>query len=154
MTNMDNRMATLQHALDEKQEWQGAMTNVDAGQLEVDKWGSIFEQLAATTHVGASPWLVACWPYSMRYGAHAFPLPGYGCFCQCHVQPDSTWDVFIVVLPVAGIVSNGIACQDAVTFFDTPAGAKYIETDCTVFKLETKRIVLDSDGLHGHAHSH
>ena len=79
-----DRTALLLDTLEQKPDWRGCMTNLEAPAMQQSDWPQL-EGLMNGELPGHAPWLVAVRTYGLRLGPHAWPLPAMGCWI--HVQP-------------------------------------------------------------------
>ena len=112
--------------------------------MQQSEWPQL-EGLLCEQLPGHASWLVAVKAYGLRLGPHAWPLPGMGCWIQ--LQPPSapcSRESFLLLLPVKGILGEGVSLKDCTSFLETVAGA-------TSPRLPASPSGLPNMGLEPHA---
>lgn len=97
----------------------GTMSRLDASSQRLNSLQP-FAQAELLTEAGAAPWLNVTRPWTWRWGASVFPLPGMGGLilplASCHVE------FKFLLVPASVILTTGVPLQDLHTFWDTPSG--------------------------------
>ena len=95
---------------------------------------------------GAKPWYVGIKSNFCRRSATHVLNPGApGLFHNASAK-----EVFVAFVPISGIISAGLACEDYETFLDTKTGSKYIAEAVPVVPLMPGTFVSYGAGLLPH----
>lgn len=122
--DIGKRITTLTDMLAEYYGWGGVMTRIESN-LELFEKMDIFS--GTTAHWGGKgihPWCVATRALHSRFGAHAWPIPGFGSLVMS--SADSVRQ-YMYCMPIDAILRKGVSLADAPMFLDTPAGVELAE---------------------------
>lgn len=74
---------------------------------------------------GAEAWVFTNRKGVIRDGAKGFPLTGMGCLLG-----GITGDLFVLLVPVDGLLKQGVALPDVLTHLETQTGLKFMQSEC------------------------
>jgi hypothetical protein len=131
-TTLEDREKVLQKSIVEHPTWKGAMIRVDTcSEYEFKDWPEAADFLSVGD-IGNSPWATCAKPWAWRYGPFAWPMPGFGSWVQAS---ETAFDITLLIVPVEGVVKQGIALKDLPSFLETPSGSTYAADSAIVLKL-------------------
>lgn len=145
LATRENRRLKLQEALVENENWGGSMAKVQSelGGIKkaklffCDKGEAMDEPMYHIDSDGAQPWLVAVRPWAWRHGPGAMPMPGVGCLIQGLATLAET---HLLCIPVAEVLSKGIALCDLKGFLNSPSGLGLLDS-CVLLRLASDSVV-------------
>ena len=127
------RQSELATSIRESPSWKGAGVIVECTTREHDysQWPQSEKMFEANDEANC-PWMTAVRPWAWRWGRQGWPLPGFGAW----VQPFANdLDIMALLIPVGGVVKQGISLKDVQSFFETPVGLKYVSEQCQLVRL-------------------
>lgn len=126
------RMQALQTMMDENSDWGGAMTRCESILHSFEEMFIFKGTEGHWTDKGLHPWVVATKALHARFGAHAWPMPGYGCLLRAESSPVQH---FVYLVPVDGVLSRGISLPDMMKFLDSPSGVEFATSSARILIL-------------------
>lgn len=132
--SLPDRVAILNKSLESRSDWKGAMVVLpQAGLCQPPSWNTTLGDIVMDGDPGSSPWVFSSRAHRLRYGPHAWPLPGVGAFFG--VASEADLDVFVLGLPVQSIMEQGILVKDLPGFLESDSGAAFMENDAVLFPM-------------------
>lgn len=125
--------------------WTGAMCKTELSFDELAKL-SLFDVPCKLfcNHPGMSAWLLCSKVHSWRYGPAAIPLPGIAAlWYNGSVQVA----YFIQLIPVDGLLTQGISPTDLAVFLNSPSGTEYFNSKANIVRIDPGQAAFSPAGM-------
>ena len=133
--SIDKKAESLDLHMAKNTDWGGCLGRVRSEvMLKVDQIADDHKTIEGfSSDPGSAVWLACCKPGFWRWGPHAWPLPGVGCWASlARGSPGG----FLQLFPAAQLLSQGIALKDMHKFLETEAGSTYTQEHSIVTRME------------------